>query len=363
MTIAAKLALLARTKKELRLRLGLDSSVPFSDYAKLLPYNPAVAFLDGQKGAIYDHSDLSTLWQDAAGTVPVTKSGDPIARALDKSGNNNHAVQTLSAARPTYSNTPSSIVLDKVDDALVINVPTGGWIGTMVLATVGGTASYGINIPAGNYSLGGPYFPSNKIVGAVFRNGEMTTNEKAQTESYFVEKGAVRSFTGTTSLVGAWRGWDRMTSFPVISIPNITHLDYAWYQCTALSDFALIDTSSVISFLRAWQFCSSLISFPLLNTSKLVSANATWYGCTSLVNVPVNMFNNIKGGDFTNAFGLTKLSQASIDGILVSLVTSGIATGTRVFNQSGGSAPSATGNAAINTLRSRGWTVTVTGGY
>jgi len=49
--------------------------------------------------------------------------------------------------------------------------------------------------------------------------------------------------------------------------------------------------------------------------------------------------------------------------VLVSLVTSGIATGTRVFDQSGGSAPSATGEAAIDTLRSRGWTVTVTGGY
>ena len=32
--------------------------------------------------------------------------------------------------------------------------------------------------------------------------------------------------------------------------------------------------------------------------------------------------------------------------------------GTRVFNQSGGSAPSSTGEAAIDTLRSRGWTVT-----
>jgi len=47
----------------------------------------------------------------------------------------------------------------------------------------------------------------------------------------------------------------------------------------------------------------------------------------------------------------------------VSLVTSGIAAGTRVFGQSGGSAPSSTGEAAIDTLRSRGWTVTVTGGY
>jgi len=50
--------------------------------------------------------------------------------------------------------------------------------------------------------------------------------------------------------------------------------------------------------------------------------------------------------------------------VLVSLVASGIAAGTRVFNQSGGSAPSVgTGQPAIDTLRSRGWTVTVTGGY
>jgi len=34
-----------------------------------------------------------------------------------------------------------------------------------------------------------------------------------------------------------------------------------------------------------------------------------------------------------------------------------------VFGQSGGSAPSSNGEAAIDTLRSRGWTVTVTGGY
>ena len=86
-------------------------------------------------------------------------------------------------------------------------------------------------------------------------------------------------------------------------------------------------------------------------------------GCSSLTSFPANAFNNVKGGNFTDAFTSTALTQTSIDNILVSLVTSGIAAGTRVFDQSGGSAPSATGEAAIDTLRSRGWTVTVTGGY
>jgi hypothetical protein len=55
------------------------------------------------------------------------------------------------------------------------------------------------------------------------------------------------------------------------------------------------------------------------------------------------------------------LLTQSIDDILVSLDTSGVSSGT--FTQSGGQAPSATGEAAIDSLVGKGWTVTVTGGY
>jgi len=88
-----------------------------------------------------------------------------------------------------------------------------------------------------------------------------------------------------------------------------------------------------------------------------------WRDWLELTSFPANAFDNVQGGDFTDAFTNTALTQTSIDNILVSLVASGIAAGTRVFDQSGGSAPSSTGEAAIDTLRSRGWTVTVTGGY
>jgi hypothetical protein len=46
---------------------------------------------------------------------------------------------------------------------------------------------------------------------------------------------------------------------------------------------------------------------------------------------------------------------------LVAIESAGTSSGT--FNQSGGNAPSATGEAAITALRGRGWTVTVTGGF
>jgi hypothetical protein len=60
-------------------------------------------------------------------------------------------------------------------------------------------------------------------------------------------------------------------------------------------------------------------------------------------------------------FSNTNLDQSSIDDILTAIDSAGTSNGT--FDQSGGSAPSATGETAIDNLRSRGWTVNVTGGY
>lgn len=54
-------------------------------------------------GAIFDPSDLSTLFQDAAGTTPVTAVEQPVGKMLDKSGNGYHASQPITASRPTLS--------------------------------------------------------------------------------------------------------------------------------------------------------------------------------------------------------------------------------------------------------------------
>ena len=49
----------------------------------------------------YDPSDLSTMFQDTAGTTPVTAAGQSVARINDKSGNGNHATQATAGSRPT----------------------------------------------------------------------------------------------------------------------------------------------------------------------------------------------------------------------------------------------------------------------
>lgn len=48
--------------------------------------------------AWYDPSDLSTLFQDAAGTIAASSDGDPVRLMLDKSGNNHTATHTATNA-------------------------------------------------------------------------------------------------------------------------------------------------------------------------------------------------------------------------------------------------------------------------
>ena len=54
-------------------------------------FTPGWLFTTGVNGAWYDPSDFSTMFQDAAGTVPVTAVGQPVGLILDKSGRGNHA--------------------------------------------------------------------------------------------------------------------------------------------------------------------------------------------------------------------------------------------------------------------------------
>jgi len=65
-------------------------------------WTPLQLFLAGVLGFWFDPSDLSTLFQDAAGTIPVTADGDPVGLMLDKSGNGYHASQSVSGSRLVY---------------------------------------------------------------------------------------------------------------------------------------------------------------------------------------------------------------------------------------------------------------------
>ena len=89
-------------------------------------WSPNQLFDGGLQGAWYDPSDVASLFQDTAGTVPVTTDGDPVALIMDKSGNGNHAMQTDLSRRPTWRQGGglSWLEFDGTDDRLRISAYT-----------------------------------------------------------------------------------------------------------------------------------------------------------------------------------------------------------------------------------------------
>jgi hypothetical protein len=85
-------------------------------------WSPASLFADGALGAWFDPSDTASLFQDPGGTIPIVNDGDPVGLLMDVSGNGNHAVQTVPAARPSWrtDGVLSWLEFDGADDKLIV---------------------------------------------------------------------------------------------------------------------------------------------------------------------------------------------------------------------------------------------------
>ncbi len=83
----------------------------------------ARSIVASNNGLIYNIQDISTLYQDSAGTIPITAVGQPVGKILDKSGNNYHATQPITAARPilVQINGLYALSFDGIDSYL--NIP------------------------------------------------------------------------------------------------------------------------------------------------------------------------------------------------------------------------------------------------
>jgi hypothetical protein len=100
--------------------LGIDLSIP-SVAAAARPFSPLSLFASGEQGVWYDPGDLSTLFQDSAGTTPVTAVDQPVGLMRDKSGRGNHASQTSDTSRPLLQQDGSGryyLLFDGSNDSL-----------------------------------------------------------------------------------------------------------------------------------------------------------------------------------------------------------------------------------------------------
>ena len=94
-------------------------------------FNPRSLFAAGEQGIWLDPSDFSALYQDAAGTTPVTAVGQPVGKILDKSGRGNHATQSTGASRPTLQQDSNGLYylrFDGTDDGMA--TPSINFTGT-----------------------------------------------------------------------------------------------------------------------------------------------------------------------------------------------------------------------------------------
>lgn len=102
---------------------------------------PSDLFAFGEMGAWFDPGDITTLFQDAAGTIPVTAPGQPVGRMTDGSGNNRHATQSTAGKRPIWRINQYGygyLEFDGVDDFMVTsNMLWSGFNVSKVTASVG----------------------------------------------------------------------------------------------------------------------------------------------------------------------------------------------------------------------------------
>jgi hypothetical protein len=99
----------------------------------------ALLFSNDEPGVFYDFDDWSTLFQDEAGTQPVTAANQGVALALDKSGNDNHATQATTAARPLTVIHPDGGVRNLVDRSEEFD--NAVWVKTNATVTANATTA------------------------------------------------------------------------------------------------------------------------------------------------------------------------------------------------------------------------------
>ncbi|MDC0283381.1 leucine-rich repeat protein [Akkermansiaceae bacterium] len=202
-----------------------------------------------------------------------------------------------------------------------------------------------------------------------------------------------------TNVSYAWYNCSSLASFSS-ELPSATNVSYAWQNCTSLESFST-DLPSATNALQAWVNCSSLTSFstalPSVNNTSyawynctslesfstelpsVTNASVAWLNCTSLSDFSADVFANWNPSSITSGVfnltwdGCTSLTAQSVENILVSIDASGhyattnkLQGGTALgdagididYNTATGSLSAAT-NAAITSLKAKGWSIIV----
>jgi hypothetical protein len=192
------------------------------------PFEVADLFASGEQGAWYDPSDFTTLFEDSAGTTPITTVERPVGLMLDKSGRGNHAYQTSSAARPALRNRYNLLTYSEefnnaawVNNTLVTANTAIAPDGTTTADTItsnGTAAGLGVSITA----VSGVQYTAS--IYAKYTNNQWLLIQLSD--------------SGTTHRARAWfdiqngvLGTTATTGSGVVVSQSITNIGGGWYRC------------------------------------------------------------------------------------------------------------------------------------
>jgi len=300
-----------------------------------------------------DVTNFSLKFDGRAGPWALTLESVSIRPVLG-----NHATQPVSNSRPTYGETVDGtryIEFDGLDDFIEIEVPAGGWSGTVVFGWVQGSYWANYELPAGTWAYptqnGFPAFPDNKLVAVLFKadGGEMTDQEKEDALTYVQSKGAgsPEDWASKTNWQNSFY-YQPITKLQSIPMTGATDSIRNFLFRNQLVSFDLSeytsDVSAITSFQRAWQSSGgTLTSF---NATPLATMQS---GVTYGVDT------------FDNTWKDCSLDSASVESVLINIDASGaLGSGVIDIGTDGSSLTTAAQN-AITSLKTKGWDPVIDG--
>lgn len=172
---------------------------------------PAELFRDGSVG-LFTCSDAALLRTDAAGTTPVTASGDYIGKHLDLTANGYHFTQgTYTACFQFFGN---YYKLDLTDDVMSTTLPAIA-SGTVVVMTSKGTWFDNFSCAAGAFTWGPSSYTGGpdrlftalregandyRELGRIVINRTLTANEKSQVIAWAKARSGKGEITTTSEI-------------------------------------------------------------------------------------------------------------------------------------------------------------------
>lgn len=201
-------------------------------------FTPRKVFAGGYKGVWYDPSDTSTLFQDAAGTTPVTAVEQPVGKILDKSGNGNHATQGTTANRPTLSARVNQLVATEQFDSISWSKISTSVTPNNVISPLGTLSAD--TVIAAAASSGHYVFQSITSLGSSYTH---TVDVKYVNNQWVV----LRLFDGTSSFFASFDVLNGAVGTKSTSTTSsITNLGNGWYRLSISATLAASASSNVV---------------------------------------------------------------------------------------------------------------------